>query len=202
MEDHLRKITMPRNYKINNKTALIIFLIYILSFWLAACSEENLPLNNPSVKQATPTQELKNFNIVQTDNGQKQWELEAKEAKIYEQKHQAIATDIKVKFFEKDVISSILTADRGNMDSASGDMEVEGNVVVKSLVEQTTIETTKLWYIAKERKIFSDQFIKQTRPDAIITGYGLEADVSLKQVVIKKDIKAEVIDPKYQKREQ
>ncbi|MFH1239070.1 MAG: LPS export ABC transporter periplasmic protein LptC [bacterium] len=187
---------MRKGCQINNKTVGLIFLIYTVSFCLTACSEDSFNLNTPSVKQVTPTQVLKKFTIVQTDNGHKQWEMEAAEARIYDQKHQAVVTGIRVKFFENDAVTSNLNADRGTMNSSTGDMEVEGKVVVHSLAEKTTIETTKLWYVDKENKIFSDQFVKETRPDVIITGWGLETDPSLRQVVIKKDIKAQVLDQK------
>lgn len=183
-------------YKVKKEIFKILFLIFVLCFYLAGCSEEDLPLSKSQLKSAQPEQELRKFNIVQTNNDRKQWELEAQEAQIYEKTNRAIAKDIRVKFFEDESVSSILTAERGTLNTDSGDMEVEGNVVVTSLVQKTKIETEKLRYIAKEEKIVSDEFVKQTREDAIITGYGLETDPGLRKVVIKKDVKAEVIEPK------
>ena len=183
-------------YKVKKEIFKILFFIFVLCFYLVGCSEEDLPLGKSALKSAQPEQELREFNIVQTNNGKKQWELEAQEAQVYEKTDQAIAKDIKVKFFEDEVVSSILTAEKGILNTDSGDMEVEGNVVVISLVQKSKIETEKLWYIAKEEKIVSDKFVKQTREDAIITGYGFETDPGLRKVVIKKDVKAEIIEPK------
>ena len=189
--------------KVKKKNFIFISIVGIVLFGLTSCSQEDLTLSELNLKQnftstgTGPEQELKKFNIVQTNDGQKEWELEAKEAKIYEEKKQAIAKNIKVKFFEKDSITSILTAKTGKINSESGDMEVEGNVIINSVAEETKIETEKLRYIAKEKKIVSDEFIKQTRPNTIITGYGLEADTSLEKVIIKRDVKTKVIEHKY-----
>ncbi len=189
--------------KVKREKFIFLSLVYIVLFGLVGCSQEDLTVSELNVKQTftpedtSPEQELKKFNIVQTNDGQKEWELEAKEAKIYEEKKQAIAEDIKVKFFEKDSVASILTAKTGRIHSESGDMEVEGNVIINSIAEETKIETEKLRYIAKEKKIVSDEFIKQTRPNSVITGYGLETDTSLEKVIIKRDVKSEVIDHKY-----
>lgn len=183
-------------YKVKREIFKILFLIFVLCFYLAGCSGEDLQLDKSQSKNTQPEQELRKFNIVQTNNGKKQWVLEAQEAQIYEKTDRAVAKDIRVKFFEDESVSSILTAERGILDTNSGDMEVEGNVVVTSLVEKTKIETEKLRYISKEEKIVSDEFVKQTREDAIITGYGLETDPGLRKVVIKKDVKAEIIEPK------
>jgi LPS export ABC transporter protein LptC len=180
----------------SQRTTMAFFFLYAVFFWVTGCQEKSSSLDSPPVDQTAPTQKLKKFSIVQTDNGQKRWEMEADEAEIYDQKKQSVAFGIRVKFFENNVETSDLSAKRGTMNSDSGDMEVEGNVVVNSLVEKTKIETTKLKYVDKEHKIFSDEFVRETRPDVIITGYGLEADPSLKQVVIKKDVKAEVIEKK------
>ncbi|MFH1784196.1 MAG: LPS export ABC transporter periplasmic protein LptC [bacterium] len=176
------------------KFLIILALIIPVFVYQLGCSKGEDTSGNSGAGKVVADQELRKFNIVQTTDGSKQWEMDAQEAQIYKETKSVDAKDLYVTFFEEGKKSSILTAQKGKLNTDSGDIEVEGNVVVNSLVQNTTIETEKLFYIAKDEKIVSNEFVKQTREDSIITGYGLETDPGLRKVQIKRDVKAEVIE--------
>lgn len=51
-----------------------------------------------------------------------------------------------------------------------------GNVVVRNLIKQETMETDTLYWNQKEEKIYTDCYVKLYSPSGFMQGYGLEAD--------------------------
>jgi LPS export ABC transporter protein LptC len=88
-----------------------------------------------------------------TQNGRKQWSLDAASADYMDKKKQAIFKDLSVIFFLKDKTEVYLTANRGILKTDSNDMEMHGNVVVKNTSYKLRCEN--LYYAHKKRIIFS-----------------------------------------------
>jgi LPS export ABC transporter protein LptC len=54
-----------------------------------------------------------------------------------------------------------------------------GNVVAVN-ADGDTLKTEKLTWLQKEKRIFSDKYVRIIRSDQVITGIGLESDENLK----------------------
>jgi LPS export ABC transporter protein LptC len=80
-------------------------------------------------------------------------------------------------------------------------MFVYGEVVGTSL-DGDVLETDTLRYLNVEDKIVSDSFVRLTRGNNVMTGYGLEADNRLSSVDIKRDVKATLVDEDDRSREE
>ena len=86
-------------------------------------------------------------------NGIKEWNLDAASVNYMVEKNQAIFRDLSVTFYLKDKSQVYLTANKGILNIDSNDMEIFGNVVVKSTTYR--LKTENLFYRHNRRIIFS-----------------------------------------------
>ena len=177
-----------KNNIMGNKSFFWTFTFLII-LSLSSCGKEKPEKSKISGEKYFPDQAIENFTLTHTNQGEKEWELEADRAEIYEKERKTIVHGLKLKFYDQGKITSILTANRGEISSPSGDMEVKGDVVVTSEREGITLNTESLKWDARRRKIFTDDFVRQEKAETIITGQGLESDAELERLVIKKDVR-------------
>lgn len=170
----------------------ILFEILILSsLLLLSCSIEE-PKPPQASPQETPDQILENSTIVLTVGGIKSTVIKANYLIKYEKKDVTLAKVIQADFFDKEgKHTSLLTADSGFIHEQRQDMEVLGNVVVVT-DDGLRLETTSLRWDPKINKIVTDAFVKITKKNDIITGYGLETDSELKNIKVKKNVKGKL----------
>lgn len=161
--------------------------IFVLIFSLSSCGKEKPETPTMAGRESFPEQAIENFTLTHTNQGEKEWELEADRAEIYKREGRTIVRKLKIKFYDQGKITSILTAREGELHSQTEDMEVRGDVVVTS--EEGTLKTESLKWDARRKKIVTDDWVRQEKDDTIITGQGLESDPELEKVVIKKNIK-------------
>jgi LPS export ABC transporter protein LptC len=86
-------------------------------------------------------------------NGIKEWNLEASSVNYMGDNNQAIFQDLFITFYLKDKSQVYLTANKGILNIDSNDMEIFGNVVVKSATYR--LKTENLFYRHNRRIIFS-----------------------------------------------
>jgi LPS export ABC transporter protein LptC len=86
-------------------------------------------------------------------NGIKEWDLEASSVNYMINKNQAVFQDLFITFYLKDKSQVCLTAKKGILNTDSNDMEIFGNVVVKSATYR--LKTENLFYRHNRRIIFS-----------------------------------------------
>ncbi|MDD5259845.1 MAG: LPS export ABC transporter periplasmic protein LptC [bacterium] len=171
-----------------NKKIVFILLIGLV---IAGCKGRNN--NSGDLPPVNAEQFLEKFSMVETQAGKKQWELEAARALLQESEQQTKLEKIKLKFYKEEVLTSVLIAEKGDINTETGDMIATGNVVFTSETEKVKVETDQLNWDNKRKKIVTDSFVKETRPGGIVTGYGLEAEPDLSRSVIKREVKAQVI---------
>lgn len=93
-------------------------------------------------------------------NGIKEWNLDATSVNYMVEKNQAIFRDLSVTFYLKDKSEVYLTANKGILKIDSNDMEIIGNVVIKSSTYR--LKTENLFYRHNKRIIFSKVPVKVT----------------------------------------
>ncbi|MFB0528185.1 MAG: LPS export ABC transporter periplasmic protein LptC [bacterium] len=171
------------------KRNFFLVFTFLVIFSLSSCGKEKPEEPGVSGKKSFPDQAIENFTLTHTNQGEKEWELEADRAEIYKTKGKTIVQKLKIKFYDQGKVTAILTAREGELRSPSGDMEVRGDVVVTSEEEGITLRTESLKWDTQRKKIVTDDFVRQEKGDTIITGQGLESDPELGKVVIKKNVK-------------
>lgn len=159
---------------------------------LAGCQSRNAPV--PASNLQIPDQEARDFTLTETSEGKKNWTLWASYAAMYNAKNLVDAKTIQIEFFDsKGKRYSTLVANQGLVDQRTNNLEAVGNV---RIVTETGVhmETDSLRWINNTQKIVSESFVKVTRNEDVVTGYGFESDPNLDHFHLKREVRAEVRD--------
>jgi LPS export ABC transporter protein LptC len=122
--------------------------------------------------------------------GDTRWVLQADTASVFREKKRVVAEVVRIDFFEGDEHVSKLTADQGILLQATDDLEARGNVRV--VTDDGAILTTRVLFWDHQRaKIHTDELVRITRDDDVLTGVGMEADPGLDRIEIKEEVRGE-----------
>ena len=138
---------------------------------------------------AFPDQVVKSFTMSKYDVENHKWDFHAARGDVYEKKKKVNAMSIKMNFYEAEKISSVISSDKAVMQTETGDIKASGNVIIFSLLKDTTIFTDSINYFEKSGRVTSDAFVRQEKPDMTITGTGFDANADLSDIAILKDVK-------------
>jgi lipopolysaccharide export system protein LptC len=141
-----------------------------------------------------PDQEARDFTLTESLEGRKNWTLWASYAAMYNDQSLVDAKTVRIEFFDKEGKKfSTLVARQGRVHQRTNDLEARGNVVVTT-ESGIRMETDSLRWQNRVGKIVSDGFVKVTRKNDVVTGYGFESDPSLDHFHLRREVRAEVRD--------
>lgn len=152
------------------KLILISLIILAVSFVIGVFiidydekeSQEEMP--DPATTEADMT--IKNIHYTKTNRGVKEWELVASSGQYFKDRGLATLKNVTVTIFFKDGKSLTLVGAEGKVATDTRDIEVWGDVAVRS-GNRYQFHTKSLKYSSKRRRVFT--------PDKIFfTGYGME----------------------------
>jgi LPS export ABC transporter protein LptC len=142
----------------------------------------------------TPDQELSDYTTVESDSGIVRWVLKAPVARVYNARKLLVTDSPRIEFFdEMGNLTSVLVSQKGEYNEVTHDLTALGTVVVTS-VEGYVLETESLVWVEKLGEIHSEDFVKFTRENDVLTGYGLRGDPELKDIEIQNNVKAYMRD--------
>ena len=102
-----------------------------------------------------------------------------------ENPRQEFPEGVKIEFLEADLsVKSTLTAKTAVRFPEKGQIVARDSVELNTL-KQEKLETEELVWDEKTAKVFTDKFVKVTKPGEIIYGYGLEAEQDFSYWLIK-----------------
>ncbi len=160
----------------------------------AGCHRRTAPVAS-SEELRIPDQEARDFTLTESAAGKKNWTLRAVYAAMYNQEHKVDAKTVTIDFFDQDGAHySTLTADQGEIDQTTNDLEARGNVRVTTK-NNIAMETDSLRFFNRSGKIVSDGFVKVTRQGDVLTGFGFESDATLEHFKLRREVRAEVRTP-------
>jgi len=173
----------------------------LLTVALLACGSDD-EVGEGTVQSDLPDEIITGFVTEESDSGYTQWRLSAPIARRFNQKKVFLMDSPTIQFFDENgQLKTTLVAQNGEYSQESHDMFVYGDVVGTSL-DGDVLETDTLRYLNVEDKIVSDSFVRLTRGNNVMTGYGLEADNRLSAVDIKRNVKATLVDEDDRSREE
>jgi LPS export ABC transporter protein LptC len=131
----------------------------------------------------TPVQSVDDMFIVQTENSIIQLRAEAPLMERYENdtlSYELFPKGISVfGYTEEGLLETEIIADNArHLSHKDGreTWEAFGNVVVKNLINQETMETDTLYWDQKNEKIYTHCYVRMYSPDGFAQGYGMESD--------------------------
>ncbi len=186
-----------RNYRTGFPRSLAVLRVmatlFVFIMLICSCGKESTP-EQSIVMSDVPDQEFFDFTTVESDSSVEKWKLEAPVARIYNARNLLVAVSPRIVFYdEAGGRSSILTAEKGEYNKVTHDLTALGNVVVTSR-EGYTLETESLVLVKGQNRIQTEDFVRFTKENDVLTGYGFRSDPELSDVVIERDVKAYLRD--------
>jgi LPS export ABC transporter protein LptC len=171
------------------KIRLIQIAILVLLLGIACSRDES---SAPAPAAEVPDQIIENSTITFSEKGVRTAAIFAEYVEVYERKDLKKAKKLHVDFYDQDgAHTSTLEADSGVIQERKQKFEALGNVVVKT-EKGIVLQTQSLRWNPETSKIVTDDFVTITKEEDVITGYGLEADQELKDLVIKRKVSGQI----------
>lgn len=140
-----------------------------------------------------PDSELRGATISLYEGSSLTTGIKANRILKFEPQDSAVAYDLKIQFFDSTGKAvSDLIGDSGIIREGKGLFEIFGNVVANSIDRNTQLETDYLKWNPAINRIQTDAFVKITKGNDVITGWGLETDRRLSRVKILRQVSGTV----------
>ena len=166
-------------------------LIVCLPLLLGSCGQQRSTGPVGSTGEL-PDQEVRNFVLTETDQGNPVWKLYARYAAMYDVRNSIVARGVRVDFYDaQGNKTSELSAREGEIDQMSRDMTARGNVVLQT-TEGTRMSTEELRFVNRTQKVRSEREVRVERAGDVLTGVGFESDPELKHYEFKSRVRAQV----------
>lgn len=131
----------------------------------------------------TPVQTVRDMFVVQSENGSIQMRASADLMEKYERdtlSYELFPEGFAVYgYTDEGLLETEIVADNARhvkYEDGRETWEAFGNVVVKNLIKQETIETDTLYWDQKNERIYTHCYVKLYSPDGFMQGYGMESD--------------------------
>ena len=163
--------------------AAVAFVVYSCKGKLAEADALKL--------EETPVQRVDDMFIVQSENSLMQMRAEAPLMERYENdslSYELFPKGISVfGYSEEGKLETEIIADNARhlkYKDGRESWEAFGNVVVKNLINQETMETDTLYWDQKNERIYTHCYVKMYSPSGFMQGYGMESDQRARNSII------------------
>jgi len=167
-------------------------IILLLLLTLFACNKKSDFVNKKLDSLAgseQPNQIAHNIEVIFSVLNYTKAILKSKRARIFNKINTTfLDSSVNVEFLSKFTQKrmSILTSDSARIDDLTKDMTALGNVLVISDSSGVKLETQILQWSNSRQKIYSNEYVKITTKNELITGYGFESNPDLSNYKILK----------------
>jgi len=168
-------------------------LIPVSIFVVSSCSGKLGVADNLDVKE-TPVQVVEDMFAVQSKNGSVSMRVEAPVMERYERDTctmEKFPGGLKVYGYtedgmlESEIVSREAIHEKGK--SVSRDIwKAYGNVVIRNLIKQETMQTDTLYWDQVKGIIYTDCYVRMFSPSGFMQGYGMESDDKAREATILK----------------
>ncbi len=182
---------MKRHCKIQ-----IAVILGLLLFIVGCTTKEKVSSDADSTNQSEilPDSELRGATIYLYEKDKVTTEIHAERVLKYEIKDSTMVYVLDMDFFDSTGhITTQLVGDSGIIRELTNQLYVYGNVVVTT-DDNSKLETDYLYWNTTTDKIETDAFVRITKKNDVITGWGMEADPGLTRVKVLNRVSGTVHD--------
>lgn len=138
-----------------------------------------------------PVQTVDGMFFVQSENGRLKMRVEAPRMEVYE--HDTLSYDLfpkglKVFGYKEDgTLETTIISDKARHDKYPGDKErwsAFGNVVIRNIVKQETMETDTIYWDNHAHEIWTDCYVKMYSPSGFMQGSGMRSDEMARNAIL------------------
>ena len=173
----------------NNRGITIAIFVVVMSFSFIACGDKTESVIIEGERHEIPS--LKEYDIITiiSDSGITRYRLTSQELLVYDkasEPHSIFPQGVYLERFDQNYnIDAHLTANRAKYFEQKALWQLNDSVKIVNL-EGEIFETDELFWNQNEGRIYTEQFMKITQSDKIITGDGFESNETMTQYVIKR----------------
>jgi len=183
---------VPGEMKTKRKTVLIVAILTVI-LSVAAILAIGL-LRSPEkalLKVMSDQVDLQVKNVRYTDVGDSgmTWEITADTARYRKKENLALFEKVKVRLVMKDGRVFVMNGDRGQLNTQSRDMEIEGNVGIVS-EKGDRFATDRLLYRDAGKRIETDRPVVMENGSIRISGVGMIFSLDEKKVTLLSQVRA------------
>lgn len=177
----------PKKLKIFLLATIFITLGGVI--WIYIAFQQDSTRSEPVPESAEPdtTLSIGKIHHTATRKGKKEWSLEAASADYIGKTSKMALEDLMVTFFLDDASEITLTADKGNLNTDSNDIEVSGNVVV--INRGYKLQTEELNYAHDKGVLYSTAPVTISGPEGHLAANKISFDLNTKIVTLEGSVK-------------
>ena len=139
-----------------------------------------------------PIQVVDSMFFVQSENGRLKMRVEAPRMEVYE--HDTLSYDLfpaglhVFGYSEEGTLETTIDAQQARHDKRSGGEKDQwsafGNVVIRNILKQETMETDTLYWDSVKHEIWTDCYIHMYSPSGSMQGYGMRSDEMARNAIL------------------
>jgi LPS export ABC transporter protein LptC len=169
----------------------------LVLLFLAGCSEQQPASTElPGETISRPDSESFGTQIELYEGRRVTTRIDAEKIVRYISQDSTMAYTLDIDVFDSiGVHSADIVGDSGIIREKTGNMSLFGHVVVVT-ADSVRLETDYLFWDDRVDSIKTDAFVRLTRGDDVITGYGMQADQKLQSTKILRHVTGKLADPK------
>ncbi len=165
---------------------VIIAVIFLLLEWGSQQREGLLPEVG---KYNMPEADLRIAGgyMVEMEGPRVVWQLESTTAQLFEKENCALLEDVKALYFHEDGRTINLTGKMGDLELATKNISLSGNVKVLSS-DGGRLTAESLYWEDKQQKVTSDDWVTIEKDNIRVVGKGMEGSNLLSKVMLKNQV--------------
>lgn len=157
----------------------VFVLLIIATISFSSCKNDIETINSVVISDTIPVETAKNIEVIYSDSGDVQIWIKGPSYKRFAGKENTIVfpEGIEVVFYNPGMkVKSTLTAKYAIIHENKKLMEARNDVIVRSVEKGESLQTEKLSWDERTKRIFSNEFVRITTNDKILFGQGFESD--------------------------
>ena len=182
-----------------------LLIAAIAGLLLAGCGSDQTNTSNLSSEAdsiSRPDSEVVGAKIYLYNKGKVTSEILSEKIFKFEAEDSTVAYKLDIDVYDSlGLVSTEIVGDSGIIRENKGQLNIYGNVVVTT-DDSTRLETESLWWDSNTDRIKTDAFVRITRGEDTITGWGLDADNRLKDFKILSQVSGTLTDPEKVRQDQ
>lgn len=166
----------------------LVGAVIVITLLMSSCENDIQTINLLSQMDSLPQEFARDIEVFYTDSGELKAFLSGPLMVRHETENPNLEFPEGFKVIFYDSLrnpKSVITAKYGIIYEEKDIMEAKNNVIVKNVSKEERLETEHLIWDRKKGEIYSDVFIKITKPDEVLYGDGLRSDQNFDSYVIK-----------------
>ena len=180
-------------------TRQIRILILLAAVAFAGCSKEQTASTDRAAlidSASRPDSEVSGARIYLYDRGWVTTEIVAQKIVRFESLDSTMAYTLDIDVYDSaGAATANIVGDSGIIREGTGNLSIYGNVVVIT-TDSFKLETDYLYWDSEVDSIKTDAFVRLTKGEDVITGWGLQADQRLHSTKILSQVSGTMTDPK------